>query len=64
MGIPGRASMIMMLLPQGVSPVTPLDYVLALCSLLGTLLFLAAIFYVAICVKRKRHVSALQRQVP
>ena len=39
-------------------------YVLALCLLLGSLFSVAAIFYVAICVKRKRHASALQRQVP
>ena len=39
-------------------------YVFALCLLLGSLLIIAAVFYVAICVKRKRHASALQRQVP
>ena len=43
---------------------TLLGYVLALSILLGSVLFLAAIFYVVICVQRKRHTAALQRQVP
>ena len=43
---------------------TLLDYVLALSTLLGSVLLLATVFYVAICVQRKRHASALQRQVP
>ena len=39
-------------------------FILALCLNLGSLLVLASVFYVAICVRRKRHASALQRQVP
>ena len=39
-------------------------YILALCILLGSLLVLATVFYVAICVKRKKQSSVLQRQVP
>ena len=48
---------------QEVSPVTLHGYVLALCLVLGSLLVLATVFYVAIRVKRKRLASALQRQV-
>lgn len=42
---------------------TLLGYVLALSILLGSVLLLATVFYVVICVKRKRQTSALQRQV-